>query len=40
MPRMEKGEEVQGHLFVFAIGGVISEGDVHVEVTTTISDEL
>jgi predicted TPR repeat methyltransferase len=40
VPRIEKGEEVQGHLFVFAIGGVISEGDVHVEVTTTISDEL
>lgn len=41
VPRMEKGEEVQGHLFVFAIGGVIhDDDDVHVEVTTTITDEL
>ena len=40
VPRMEKGEEVQGHLFVFAIGGIVNEEDVHVEVTTTVTDEL
>ena len=40
VPRMEKGEEVKGHLFIFVIGGVADEheldGDyeygVHVEV--------
>ncbi|KAL3767575.1 hypothetical protein ACHAWU_000238 [Discostella pseudostelligera] len=40
VPRMEKGEEVQGHLFVFAIGGAIDEDNVHYEVTMTTTDEL
>lgn len=40
VPRMEKGEEVQGHLFVFVIGGAIDEDNVHYEVTMTTADEL
>ncbi len=40
VPRMEKGEEVKGHLFVFAIGGILNEDDVHIEVSTTVTEEL
>ena len=45
VPRMEKGEEVQGHLFTFAIGGGptpddFDEEDVDMHVTETLMEEL
>mmetsp|Transcript_22547 Transcript_22547/g.40107 ORF Transcript_22547/g.40107 Transcript_22547/m.40107 type:complete len:231 (+) Transcript_22547:233-925(+) len=39
VPRMEKGEEVQGHLFAFVIGGSAPE-DEYEEVVQTIMEEL
>mmetsp|Transcript_7613 Transcript_7613/g.16467 ORF Transcript_7613/g.16467 Transcript_7613/m.16467 type:complete len:592 (-) Transcript_7613:164-1939(-) len=39
VPRMEKGEEVQGHLFAFVTGGSAPEDD-YEEVVQTIMEEL
>jgi len=39
VPRLEKGVAVDGHLFIFAIGGDVEEDDdVHVEVKTVMEE--
>lgn len=39
VPRMEKGEEVKGHLFIFVIGGSIEGDNDYIEVIESVLED-